>query len=259
MVCRRIADNSSGSITQARVNEPGFLLRCRKPVKLCHRSANDRAIPRRRSDAMSTDSLNPADPAPQNAAHKNSFWSRLQRALGPALPGLLLDLADLCSLTNRVGPFASFPIGLAIGIWLSSYYPFGFGWRCAIAVASGLYTLTPGTEYIPLATIMTCLGRFVEAAPPNSAAEPAASVVSPNGDSPVDHRSPQRAAPSSAACPECGSHSLRYGEVAQRFVPSGSSVWAKGHEINAFVCLDCGFVGHYLASGDLDQLRESSQ
>lgn len=171
---------------------------------------------------------------------------------------MILDLADLCSLTNRVGPWASFPIGLVIGIWLSSYYPFGFGWRCVIAVASGLYTLTPGTEYIPLATMLTCLGRFVEAAPPIAAAEPAASEDSPAGDSTAVHRSAQRAAPSSAACPECGSHSLRYGEVAQRFVPSGSSVWAKGHEINAFVCLDCGFVGHYLASGDLEQLRESS-
>lgn len=208
---------------------------------------------------MSTDSLNSTDPAPQKAVIQCSFWSRLQRALGPAFPGLILDLADLCSLTNRVGPFVSFPIGLVIGIWLSSYYPFSFGWRCMIAVASGLYTLTPGTEYIPLATMLTCLGRFVEAAPPNPVAEPTASVVATSGDSPVEHRSPQRAAPSSATCPECGSHSLRYGEVAQRFIPSGSSVWAKGHEINAFVCLECGFVGHYLASGDLDLLRQSSK
>lgn len=246
-------------MTQVRANGPGFLLRRQKPVKLCHWSANDRAILARQIDAMSTDSLNTTDPAPQDAASKSSFWNRLQRALGPALPGLLLDLADLCSLTIRVGPFASFPIGLVIGIWLSSYYPFGFGWRCVIAVSAGLYALTPGTEYIPLATMLTCLGRFVEGAPPISEIEPAASEVLPSGDSPADHRSPQRAAPSSAACPECGSHSLRYGEVTQRFVPSGSSVWAKGHEINAFVCLDCGFVGHYLASGDLDQLRELSQ
>lgn len=206
---------------------------------------------------MSTDSLNSIEPPPQSAAITNSFWTRLQRALGPALPGLVLDLADLCSLTHRVGPLVSFPVGLVIGVWLSSYYPFGFGWRCLIAVASGLYTLTPGTEYIPLATMLTCLGRFVEVAPPTAAAEPAASENPPAGDSPVDHHSPQRATTSSAACPECGSQSLRYGDVTQRFVPSGSSVWAKGHEINAFVCLDCGFVGHYLASGDLDRLRES--
>ena len=205
---------------------------------------------------MSTDSLNPADPALKNAAVKCSFWDRLQRSLGPALPGVVLDLADLCSLTNRVGAWASFPIGLLIGIWLSSYYPFGFGWRAVIAIASGLYTLTPGTEYIPLATMLTCLGRFVEAAPTTVSVEPVVSEDSPVADSLADHRTPQRAAPSSAACPECGSHSLKYGEVAQRFVPSGSSVWAKGHEINAFVCLECGFVGHYLASTDLDQLRE---
>ena len=210
----------------------------------------------RRFETMSTDSLNSPNPLPQSAAVNHSFVSRLQRALGPTLPGLVLDLADLCALTTHVGTWASFPIGLAIGIWLSSYYPFGFGWRAVIAVASGLYTLTPGTEYIPLATMLTCLGRFVEAAPPISVTEPIVSDDAHAGDSAADHRTRQRAAPSSAACPECGSHSLRYGEVALRFVPSGSSVWAKGHEINAFVCLECGFVGHYLASTDLDQLRE---
>lgn len=211
----------------------------------------------RRFETMSTDSLNSPNPPPQSRAVNHSFVSRLRRALGPALPGLVLDLADLCALTTHVGAWASFPIGLAIGIWLSTYYSFGIGWRSVIAVASGLYTLTPGTEYIPLATMLTCLGRFVEATPPISAAEPPVSADSSVADSVTDHRVPHRAAPSSAACPECGSHSLRYGEVAQRFVPTGSSVWAKGHEINAFVCLECGFVGHYLASTDLDQLRES--
>ena len=234
----------------------GFLLRDQKTDKLGRGSANDRAILARRFETMSTDLLNSSNPAPQSAAVKHSCVARMQRVLGPALPGLVLDLADLCALTTHVGPWASFPIGLAIGIWLSLYYPFGFGWRCVIAVASGLYTLTPGTEYIPLATMLTCLGRFVEAAPPMASAEPVVSEDSPTANSPADHRTPQRAVPSSAACPECGSHSLRYGEVAQRFVPSGSSVWAKGHEINAFVCLECGFVGHYLASTDLDQLRE---
>lgn len=207
---------------------------------------------------MSTDSLNSTHPPLPGAVVRISFWSRLRRALGPALPGLALDLADLCSLTNRVGPAASFPIGLVIGIWLSSYYPFGFGWRCVIAIASGIYTLTPGTEYIPLALILTSLGRFIEAAPP-----PASSVFPSTAtdsialaESTEEDRLPQKPVPSRAACPECGSASLRYGEVAERFVPSGCSMWVKGHEIHAFVCLECGFVGHYLTSIDLEKLRE---
>jgi len=154
---------------------------------------------------------------------------------------------------------ASFPIGLALGVWLSLFYPFGFGWRCVIAIASGVYALTPGTEFIPLATILTCLGRFIESAPPspNAVATDNVPLEDSEGVNPLPIRS--HAVGSRAACPECGSTSLRYGQVVQRFVPKGSSIWAKGHEINAFVCLDCGFVGHFVSSEDLDRLRENSE
>jgi predicted RNA-binding Zn-ribbon protein involved in translation (DUF1610 family) len=134
-----------------------------------------------------------------------------------------------------------------------------FGWRFVIALGSGIYTLTPGTEYIPLATILTCLGRFIEASP-ESPMTTASDVTSGDQIGAIDElvrRDPTTR--TRAACPECGSMLLRYGEVVQRFVPAGSSMWAKGHEVNAFVCLDCGFVGHFLASSDLEKLRNESQ
>lgn len=204
---------------------------------------------------MSSDAVNATDSTVRR--ERPSFSTRIKRSFGPVLPGLILDSADLCSLTRTVGPWASFPIGFVIGVWLSLFYPFGFGWRFVIALGSGLYTLTPGTEYIPLATILTCLGRFIESTPETlmTTTDPTSRDSIIASDEPV-LRGPSM--PSRAACPECGSSSLRYGEVAQRFVPSGSSVWAKGHEINAFVCLECGFVGHFLASSDLAKLRESS-
>lgn len=208
---------------------------------------------------MTRDSSNAADTTlrPKPAM---SFYGRVRRALGPVLPGLVLDLADFFSLTRTVGPWVSFPIGFAIGSWMSLFYPFAFGWRLLIATASGLYTLTPGTEYIPLATILACLGRFIESTP--EAVSPMSST-SPqtNSDAPASShassaanelRDPVR---TGAACPECGATSLQYGEVAQRFWPAGSGTWAKGHAMNAFVCLECGFVGHYLASAELDKLR----
>lgn len=195
---------------------------------------------------------------------KPSCFRRFKRAFGPVLPGMILDLADLFSLTRTVGLSVSFPIGMAIGVWLSLYYPFRLGWRCLIAIASGVYALTPGTEYIPLATILTCLGRFVEggseatkASPFGDAATSFASETAIEGTDERPRPDGRRVAPTRAACPECGSTLLKYGEVDQRFRPSGSSVWAKGHEINAFVCLDCGFVGHYLTSSDLDRLRSN--
>ena len=193
-----------------------------------------------------------------------SLFERFKRALGPSLPGIVLDLVDALSLTKYAGPFVSFPAGLAVGVWLSSYYRFSRGWKVLISICSGLYTMTPGTESIPLATILTCLGRFVESSP-----EPASQPSSPStvsGDATLSENSaePSPAATVStfmargdrqgAKCPECGSTALKYGQVGQRFWPAGSSMWAKGHEVNAFACLECGFVGHYLSSTDLDAL-----
>lgn len=236
----------------------GFLLPGEKPVKLHPGLTNDRTILSRRLNAMSSDAVNTIESTVRR--ERLSLGARIKRAFGPVVPGVILDLADLFSLTRTVGPWASFPIGFAIGVWLSLYYPFGWGWRFLIAMGSGLYTLTPGTEYIPLATILTCLGRFIEVAPEIPVATTDGSaipddVLSENVLDPV-RRSP--ITPTRAACPECGSSSLSYGQVAQRFWPSGSGLWAKGHEVNAFVCLDCGFVGHYLSGADLEQLREDA-
>ena len=198
-----------------------------------------------------------------------SVWERMRKALGPAIPSITLDLFDAMSLTRVAGPFVSFPVGLVIGIWLSSYYRFSWGWKTLIAVGSGLYTLTPGTEAIPLATILTCLGRFVATAPDATANEsnpsqtestaneateltttstanlPAATLMDSSG---------KRTNRTGAKCPECESMSLKYGQVGQRFWPTECSAWSKGHEVNAFVCLDCGFVGHFLSAADLESL-----
>jgi hypothetical protein len=39
------------------------------------------------------------------------------------------------------------------------------------------------------------------------------------------------------------------------FVPAGWGLWT-GYTPNAFVCLDCGFLGHYLVSTDIQHLRK---
>ena len=193
-----------------------------------------------------------------------SLFERFKRALGPSLPGIVLDLVDALSLTNSASLFVSFPAGLVVGVWLSSYYPFSRGWKALIAISSGLYTMTPGTESIPLATILTCLGRFMESSPASAGQTSSPTTVpgeatlsdKPSEPSSVDAVSSfaARGDRPGAKCPECGSTALKYGQVGQRFWPAGGSVWAKGHEVNAFACLECGFVGHYLSSTDLDAL-----
>ncbi len=219
---------------------------------------------------MSSEDLSPGGETLDSAMPKASLVQRLRKSLGPALPAIVLDLADALSLTRYASPFVSFPVGFGIGVWLSLYYPFTWKWRALIALGSGLYTLTPGTEAIPLATMLTCLGRFIESAPVVKSAVTNTAEQAPKPGPPVALETtmeeipaksqPARRGPSSAAiCPECGSSSLQYGEVAQRFYPVGKSLWSKGHELNAFVCLECGFVGHYLATNDLDRLRQTSE
>lgn len=222
---------------------------------------------------MSAESSNQDDVLPSETTSMVSLLTRVQRALGPALPGIVLDLVDALSLTKYFGPVISFPVGVAVGAWLSSYYSFSFRWKALIALGSGLYTMTPGTEAIPLATILTCLGRFVENSPETKSATSFAAgssmesteaadseqLTADAGDQlqpTVSANKLRRSDRTGAKCPECGSISLRYGQVGERFWPTGSSTWAKGHEVHAFACLDCGFVGHYLSSADLNELEK---
>ena len=218
---------------------------------------------------MSTNTQDQSGSIPTTENSARSLFERFKRALGPSLPGIVLDLVDALSLTKYAGPLVSFPAGLAVGVWLSSYYPFSRGWKALIAICSGLYTMTPGTESIPLATILTCLGRFMDSSPKSAGQPSSPTTVSAEAtltDIPAEP-SPAAAGPTSEAqghrqgarCPECGSTALKYGQVGQRFWPAGSSVWTKGHEVNAFACLECGFVGHYLSSTDLDALDRAAR
>jgi len=226
--------------------------------------------------AMSSNSSTTTPDAVPVEHSPESAVARLCRVLGPSLPGIVLDIVDALSLTRLASPLISFPAGFVIGSWLSMYYPFRWRWRVLVAVGSGLYTLTPGTEAIPLATILTCLGRFIEipmVKPPHSvnlevaqSTDEATSAMAANAGATTPAESIAALAPSSttlrssktrAACPECGCTSLRYGQVAQRFWPAGAGTWSRGHEVNAFVCMDCGFVGHYVTSSALDELAQS--
>ncbi len=62
-------------------------------------------------------------------------------------------------------------------------------------------------------------------------------------------------------CPMCGSDALCVGTTGvykHTFVPHGRWMFM-GYRAHAFVCLDCGFLGHCLAKADLQQLRAEHQ
>ena len=61
-------------------------------------------------------------------------------------------------------------------------------------------------------------------------------------------------------CPACGGSDLREGRVGtalHTFVPADRSFWtlSQGYKAGAFVCLGCGFFGHFIHSADLEKLR----
>ena len=60
-----------------------------------------------------------------------------------------------------------------------------------------------------------------------------------------------------ASCPSCRSTNLvsgRLGVNRHTFVPTGRWMLL-GYGIKAMVCLDCGFLGHFLEPEDLNDIR----
>ena len=94
----------------------------------------------------------------QSAATKLPLVHRLHRAFGPLAGGLLLDGVDLATF----GPFGigGLFIGAFVGWWISALYGFSGKVRLFWALVAGIYCLTPATELLPLATIVSAIARF---------------------------------------------------------------------------------------------------
>lgn len=85
--------------------------------------------------------------------------TRLYHALGPILGAVVLDAADFVTF-GPVGVYIGFFVGLGIGWWLGGFYGFDRGARWTVAIAAGIYTMIPMTEFIPLATLISAFARF---------------------------------------------------------------------------------------------------
>ena len=108
----------------------------------------------------------PAQPKPTQA-------QRLNRAFGPVVAGLIIDFVDLATF-GPMGMYLGLPIGAFAGYWMGRALGFERKPSLLCALAAGIYCMIPGTEMIPIATVVGALARYYESSPKSEKSAPPA-------------------------------------------------------------------------------------
>ena len=90
--------------------------------------------------------------------------ARLNRAFGPVVAGLIIDLVDLATF-GPIGLVLGLPIGGAAGYWMGRTLGLGKKPSLLCALAAGIYCTIPGTEFLPIATLVGAFARYSESKP----------------------------------------------------------------------------------------------
>ena len=106
---------------------------------------------------METPSPTPEPPPSQS--------QRLNRAFGPIVAGLIIDLVDLATF-GPIGLVLGLPIGGFAGFWMGKALGLATKPSLLCALAAGIYCTIPGTEMIPLATLVGAAARYHESGRP---------------------------------------------------------------------------------------------
>lgn len=85
--------------------------------------------------------------------------ARLLGALTPLLAGMAIDFVDLVTV-GGIGARFGFPIGLVCGWFLGGRLGLTSKARLWLAAGCGVYCLLPGTQVLPLGTLLGFLARF---------------------------------------------------------------------------------------------------
>lgn len=88
-----------------------------------------------------------------------SLGARLNRAFGPVVAGIILDVLDLATF-GPIGLLAGIPVGAAAGYWMGSALGLPRGQCIFCAIAGAVYCTIPFTEVLPLATLVGAYARF---------------------------------------------------------------------------------------------------
>jgi hypothetical protein len=109
------------------------------------------------SDTKETDgSAEETQPA---GCGRRGLLERLNDALGPIAGGIILDVVDFATF-GPIGLFIGWIAGGLTGWWIGSIYKFSTRGRILLAIAAAAYCSAPGTEFLPLATIVSAIARF---------------------------------------------------------------------------------------------------
>lgn len=89
------------------------------------------------------------------------LWWRVTSALSPIIAGMALDAIDLATMGPLGLTFGLF-LGAVVGWTLSPIFGLRGRGRWWASVIAGLYCAIPGTEFLPIATMLAALARFVQ-------------------------------------------------------------------------------------------------
>ena len=107
--------------------------------------------------------MNPPD-HPVPAPPPPSQIQRLNRAFGPVVAGLVIDFVDFATF-GPIGLYLGLPIGGFAGYWMGRALGLERKPSLLCALLAGVYCMIPGTEMIPVATVVGALARYRESAP----------------------------------------------------------------------------------------------
>ena len=108
----------------------------------------------------------PQNPRPLSQAQ------RLNRAFGPVVAGLIIDFVDLATF-GPIGIYLGLPIGAFAGYWMGRALGLSSKFSLLCALLAGIYCMVPGTEMLPIATIVGACARYYESAPKSAPPPPA--------------------------------------------------------------------------------------
>jgi hypothetical protein len=84
---------------------------------------------------------------------------RLNRTIGPVMAGFIIDMVDFATF-GPIGLVLGLPVGGLAGYWMGNTLGLSKQSCLYCALAAGIYCTIPGTELLPLGTMVGAYARY---------------------------------------------------------------------------------------------------